>query len=168
MKTQRINSDTIPTYKGTYVLFLSNTKPQKINVGKQGDFLFPSGLLVYDWSAFGSGGLRGRISHHLRVNQKYHWHIDYLLQKMPVGQIIYTETPSRLEHEWAMFLKCIPELSILMKCFGASDCQCASHLFHIPFPIWGNPNRAEIVGRCHEDLSSLAIRSALIKFWMIS
>ena len=132
MKTQRINSDSIPTSKGTYLLFLSNTKSQKINIGKQGDFLFPSGLLVYVGSPFGSGGLRGRISHHLRINRKCHWHIDYLLQKMPVFQVLYTENPSRLEHEWAMLLKSIPELSIPMKRFGASDCQCASHLFHIP------------------------------------
>ena len=74
----------------------------------------------------------GRISHHLRISRKYHWHIDYLLQKMPVFQVLYTEKPSRLEHEWAMLLKGIPELSIPMKRFGASDCQCASHLFHIP------------------------------------
>ena len=73
----------------------------------------------------------GRISHHLRVSRKCHWHIDYLLQKMPVFQVLYTENPSRLEHEWAMLLKSIPELSIPMKRFGASDCQCASHLFHI-------------------------------------
>ena len=132
MKTQRINSDSIPTSKGTYLLFLSNTKSQKINIGKQGDFLFLSGLFVYVGSAFGSGGLRGRISHHLRINRKCHWHIDYLLQKMPVGQIIYPENPSRLEHEWAMLLERIPELNIPMKRFGASDCQCASHLFHIP------------------------------------
>ena len=74
----------------------------------------------------------GRISHHLRVNLKCHWHIDYLLQKMPVFQVLYTENPRRLEHQWAMLLKRIPELSIPMNRFGASDCQCASHLFHIP------------------------------------
>ena len=73
----------------------------------------------------------GRISQHLRVSRKCHWHIDYLLQKMPVFQVLYTENPSRLEHEWAMLLKSIPELSIPMKRFGASDCQCTSHLFHI-------------------------------------
>ena len=99
MKTQRINSDSIPPSKGTYLLFLSNTKSQKINIGKQGGFLFPSGLLVYVGSALGAGGLRGRISHHLRVNRKCHWHIDYLLQKMPVYQVLYIENPSRLEHE---------------------------------------------------------------------
>ena len=132
MKTQRINSDSNPTSKGTCLLFLSNTKSQKINIGKQGDYLILSGLLVYIGSAFGSGGLRGRILHHLKINQKCHWHIDYLLQKMPVGQVLYTENPSRLGHEWAMLLEKIPKLSIPVKRFGASDCQCASHLFHIP------------------------------------
>ena len=132
MKTQRINSDSIPTSKGTYLVFLSNTKSQKIHIGKQGDFLFLTGLFVYVGSAFGSGGLRGRISYHLRKNRKYHWHIDYLLEKLPVGQVLYTENPSRLEHEWAMLLERILELNIPMKRFGASDCQCASHLFHIP------------------------------------
>ena len=74
----------------------------------------------------------GRILHHLRVNRKCHWHIDYLLQKMTVFQVLYTENPSRLEHEWAMLLERISELSIPMKRFGASDFQCDSHLFHIP------------------------------------
>ncbi|MEC8184493.1 MAG: GIY-YIG nuclease family protein [SAR324 cluster bacterium] len=137
MKTQRINSDSIPPSKGTYLLFLSNTKSQKINIGKQGGFLFPSGLLVYVGSALGAGGLRGRISHHLRVNRKCHWHIDYLLQKMPVYQVLYIENPSRLEHKWAMLLERIPKLNIPMKRFGASDCQCASHLFNIPSKYGG-------------------------------
>ena len=51
---------------------------------------------------------------------------------MAICQVLYTENPRRLEHEWAMLLERIPELSIPMKRFGASDCQCASHLFHIP------------------------------------
>ncbi len=153
MKTQRINSDSIPTSKGTYLLFLSNTKSQKINIGKQGDFLFPSGLLVYVGSAFGSGGLRGRISHHLRVNRKCHWHIDYLLQKMPVYQVLYIENPSRLEHEWAMLLERIPELNIPMKRFGASDCQCASHLFHIPFQY----REIQIEQKLKEDVMKISV-----------
>ena len=77
----------------------------------------------------------GRISHHLKINRKCHWHIDYLLQKMPVFQVLYTENPSRLEHEWAMLLERIPELSIPIKRFGASDCRCASNLFHVPSKI---------------------------------
>ena len=153
MKTQRINSDSIPPSKGTYLLFLSNTKSQKINIGKQGGFLFPSGLLVYVGSALGAGGLRGRISHHLRVNRKCHWHIDYLLQKMAAFQVLYTETPSRLEHEWAMLLERIPELSIPMKRFGASDCQCASHLFHIPFQ-YGD---IQIEQKLKEDVMKISV-----------
>ena len=153
MKTQRINSDSIPTSKGTYLLFLSNTKSQKINIGKQGGFLFTSGLMVYVGSALGAGGLRGRISHHLKINRKCHWHIDYLLQKMPVGQIIYTENPSRLEHEWAMLLQRIPELNIPMKRFGASDCQCASHLFHIPYKYGG----IQIEQKLKEDVMKISV-----------
>jgi len=153
VKTQRINSDSIPTSKGTYLLFLSNTKSQKINIGKQRDFLFPSGLLVYVGSALGAGGLRGRISHHLRVNRKCYWHIDYLLQKMPVYQVLYIENPSRLEHEWAMLLERIPELNIPMKRFGASDCQCASHLFHIPFQ-YGD---IQIEQKLKEDVMKISV-----------
>ncbi len=133
MKTQRINSDSIPTSKGTYLFSFPTQNHKKINIGKQGGFLFLFGLLVYVGSAFGSGGLRGRISHHLRINRKCHWHIDYLLQKMHIGQVIYTENPRRLEYEWGMLLERIPELSIPMKRFGESDCQSASHLFHIPY-----------------------------------
>ena len=153
MKTQRINSDSIPSSKGTYLLFLSNTKSQKINIGKQGGFLFPPGLLDYVGSAFGSGGLRGRISHHLRIKRKCHWHIDYLLQKMPVYQVLYIEKPSRLEHEWAMLLERIPKVNIPMKRFGASDCQCASHLFHIPFQ-YGD---IQIEQKLKEDVMKISV-----------
>ena len=152
MKTQRINSDSIPTSRGTYLLFLY-TKSQKINIGKQEDFLFPSGLLVYVGSALGAGGLRGRVSHHLRINRKCHWHIDYLLQKMPVCQVLYTENPSRLEHEWAMLLERIPGLNIPLKRFGASDCQCASHLFHIPFQY----REIQIEQKLKEDVMKITV-----------
>ena len=115
--------------------------------------MFPSGLLVYVGSALGAGGLRGRISHHLRINRKFHWHIDYLLQKMLVCQVLYTENPSRLEHEWAMLLERIPELSIPMKRFSASDCQCASHLFHIPSKYGG----IHIEQKLKEDVMKISV-----------
>ena len=117
------------------------------------DFLFPFGLLVYVGNAFGSGGLRDMISHHLRVNRKCHWHIDYLLQKMPVCQVLYSENPRRLELEWAMLLERILELSIPMKRFGASDCQCASHLFHIPFQY----GEIQIEQKLKEDVMKISV-----------
>ena len=131
MKTQRINSDSIPTSRApTFFSFPTQNHKRSISENRETSCFLPD-----FWSMSGSGGLKGRVSHHLRINRKCHRHIDYLLQKMPVGQIMYTETPSRLVHEWAMLLERIPELNIPMKRFGASDCQCASHLFHIPSKI---------------------------------
>ena len=128
MKTQRINSDSIPTSKGTYLLFLSNTKSQKINIGKQGDFQFTSGLLVYVGSAFGSGGLRGRVSHHLRINRKCHWHIDYLLNDKNAK---ITEVHKFEKEECILNQETCGE--IIVTGFGSSDCKnkCKSHLKYL-------------------------------------
>jgi len=56
--------------KGTYVLILSLDKVTQIEIGKLGTFLFKSGFYTYVGSAFGNGGLRNRLAHHLNISKK--------------------------------------------------------------------------------------------------
>jgi len=71
-------------------------------------------------------GFKARISRHLKSNKKPLWHIDYLLQKAPITDIIIGETKERVECAIAQALSSqfdsIPG-------FGSSDCHCPSHLF---------------------------------------
>jgi len=72
------------------------------------------------------GGFKSRLNRHLRSNKKPHWHIDYLLQKASISEIILCETNDRVECTIAQALSrqfdSIPG-------FGSSDCKCRSHLF---------------------------------------
>ena len=74
------------------------------------------------------GGFASRLRRHLRHEKKVHWHIDYLLQKASVLDIIAAETEHRLECTIAQALagqfESVPD-------FGSSDCCCRSHLFFV-------------------------------------
>ncbi len=118
--------------KGTYILILHLSKPAKLTIGKFGVFDFPAGFYAYVGSAFGSGGLRGRLKHHLSPVTKPHWHIDYLRQAGTICEVWYIISETRHEHQWADALRSMPGASIPAPRFGASDCKCAAHLIRFP------------------------------------
>ncbi len=110
--------------KGSYILLINLPKEQTITVGSRQAQRFPRGYYVYVGSAL--GGIKSRLSHHLKRNKKLHWHIDYLLQKASITDIIIGESGDRIECAIAQALSSqfdsIPG-------FGSSDCKCKSHLF---------------------------------------
>lgn len=116
--------------KGTYLLTLRLSESQPITIGRLGTWTLPIGWYVYVGSAFGSGGLRGRLRHHLTPVRRPHWHIDYLRQAAPVIAIAYAFADHSVEHEWAAALHAFPDARIPIPRFGASDCRCDAHLFH--------------------------------------
>lgn len=85
---------------------------------------FDKGFYAYVGSAM--GGLRGRINRHLRRKKCVRWHIDYLLEKGRVQEVIYAPTDERLECRFAERLECVFRST---PGFGSSDCRCPSHLF---------------------------------------
>jgi Uri superfamily endonuclease len=121
--------------KGTYCLLLKIETPASLTIGRLGTTDFAAGWYAYVGSAFGAGGLRGRLAHHLRTVTKPHWHIDYLRQSAVIGEIWYLADTTVHEHQWAHVLETTPEVSIPLRRFGASDCQCSSHLFYSTMPI---------------------------------
>lgn len=104
----------------------------RLTVGKRGTFAFAAGRYAYVGSAFGAGGLRGRLKHHLAPVQKPHWHIDYLRQAAQLQEVWYMVSDSVQEHDWATALLTLPGASIPVPRFGASDCRCQTHLVHFP------------------------------------
>jgi len=85
---------------------------------------FPHGYYAYVGSAM--GGFKSRLNRHLQGNRKPHWHIDYLLNKASITGIILCETNDRVECTIAQALN---DQFDSITGFGASDCQCRSHLF---------------------------------------
>ena len=118
----------LPDTKGIYLLELELPASRYIEAGKRGSILFKKGIYIYVGSAYGPGGLRGRLGHHLRPAPKPHWHIDYLKQHAPVKKITVFEVHKEYEHEMA--LKLSKEFDVPLPGFGSSGCGCPAHLFY--------------------------------------
>lgn len=104
--------------------------PARLKIGRLGEFDFPAGWYAYVGSAFGSGGLRGRLKHHLSQVKKPHWHIDYLRMAANVHEVWWITSDTVYEHIWSDALRFSPGALTLMSRFGASDCKCLSHLVY--------------------------------------
>jgi len=115
---------------GSYVLLIELCEEGDIVVGALGAIAFPEGFYAYVGSAM--GGLKSRIDYHLREKKHPHWHIDYLLNKAQVIQVIFAQTDRRLECALAQILT--KEIDAIPG-FGSSDCKCKSHLYFEPREI---------------------------------
>ena len=124
--------------KGTYVLLIELPKSLEIQIGRLGRIKFQKGFYAYVGSAL--NGLKQRIDRHLRKDKKFHWHIDYLLDRADVQKVIYAKTSEKMECKIAeSLLKNLLKKNLLKNSkaidvkaidgFGSSDCKCRSHLF---------------------------------------
>nr|WP_204305143.1 GIY-YIG nuclease family protein [Desulfurobacterium thermolithotrophum] len=114
--------------KGTYCLvFKIDDLKFKVRSGRE--FSLKSGYYIYVGSAFGSGGLRKRISRHLKKEKKKHWHLDF----------ISTDSSFKAFEVWVIEdkkVECFLANSIsktekTITGFGSTDCKCPSHLFRV-------------------------------------
>ena len=112
------------TVKGSYILLIALPKQQTITIGSLKAVHFRHGYYAYVGSAM--GGIKSRLSHHLKRNKRPRWHIDYFLEKASLNGIILRWSQSKEECNIAQALSrqfdCVPG-------FGSSDCKCKSHLF---------------------------------------
>lgn len=115
---------------GQYVLLLHLPADEKLAIGKLGTFDFPAGWYAYVGSAFGAGGLVGRVKHHLKPVERPHWHIDYLRQVARLQEIWLSPDHERREQEWVDLMLDIPGATVLIEGFGASDSDRESHLIY--------------------------------------
>ena len=137
--------------KGSYILLIKLPKAQTMTIGSLSDVYFPQGYYAYVGSAM--SGVESRVSHHLNQSKRMHWHIDYLLPKASITDIIIGESEDRVECAIARALSAqfdsIPG-------FGSSDCHCSSHLF---FAAKERQMKSAIV----RTLESLSIQPRLAK-----
>ena len=114
---------------GTYALVFRSDKKAKAQIGRRGHLDIEPGYYIYVGSAFGPGGVRARVSRHVRKTKLKHWHIDYLQGFVtPVfAWCSYEEV--HLEHQWAQSIIEMKDVTAI-KGFGCSDCNCLSHLFY--------------------------------------
>ena len=122
----------LPDEKGTYVLITQVVQMKRLEIGSLGKFDIVPGFYAYVGSAFGPGGLRARIGHHLESTAEPHWHIDYLLQVATPVEVWFTTAHTKLEHHWADLMENAPGFRVPIPRFGSSDYHRsrASHLFY--------------------------------------
>ncbi|MFC2072352.1 DUF123 domain-containing protein [Chloroflexota bacterium] len=117
-------NDSVSEGKGSYILLVELPEEQTIVIGSLKAVHFHRGHYAYVGSAM--GGFKSRLNRHLRVNKRPRWHIDYLLQKASINNIILCETKDTIECTIAQALS---SRFYAIPSFGSSDCKCHSHLF---------------------------------------
>ncbi len=120
--------------KGSYILLIRLSEAETISPGSLAEVHFPGGYYAYVGSAL--SGLESRLNRHLRRDKKRHWHIDYLLPKASITDIIIGETGDR-RPETGDRVECAIARALgsqfdAIPGFGSSDCRCPSHLFFAP------------------------------------
>ena len=121
----------LPEAKGTYVLIAFVPRMKRLEVGRLGAYDIIPGFYAYVGSAFGPGGLRARIQHHLESVAEPHWHIDYLLGHAEPVEVWYALAGRKLEQDLAEVLERSSRWRMPIPRFGASDYHRSrtSHLF---------------------------------------
>ncbi|MDH7601087.1 MAG: GIY-YIG nuclease family protein [Armatimonadota bacterium] len=114
--------------RGAYQLLVKLETDQTITVGHLGTFVFPAGWYVYTGSAM--NGIENRLARHLRRQKRFHWHIDYLLERARLIGYAIKESCVREECELNRRTLSIPGAAVPVVGFGSSDCGCKSHLVH--------------------------------------
>ncbi len=120
----------LPSAPGVYALVLLLEGPLRVEVMGRAWLLEP-GCYVYVGSARGPGGLRARVSRHLRRGKRLRWHVDRLTEAARVEYVVYALAGRECD--------LVPPLEGLgfrhpIPGFGASDCRqgCSSHLLSCP------------------------------------
>lgn len=109
------------------------------------------GIYAYVGSARGPGGLRARISRHLRKRKKERWHVDRILSspRAEVAAVVYAETDEMVE---CLVVERLLEAGFAAPArgLGSSDCRkCPAHFLKAPLGV------AEFIRAAIEALASL-------------
>ncbi len=123
--------NTLPATPGAYGLVIELKRPLRLDIATLGPARLAAGSYLYVGSANGPGGLKARISRHVRRKKKIHWHVDRLTAKGLVSDII--AAPGGNECVLGARALRIPGVTVPVAGFGASDCtHCESHLLLLP------------------------------------
>ena len=119
---------------GAYVLFVELGQMLALSeTSLRSEGLVP-GRYAYCGSAYGPGGLGGRLRRHLRPDKALRWHVDHLTT---AGRIFALGlAPGGQECALVDGLGRRPGVTVPLAGFGSSDCaRCPAHLLRIERPV---------------------------------
>lgn len=121
------DADALPAGQGAYLVFARLHLDLHLMGTRLAGNVLGAGWYVYAGSANGPGGIKSRVSRHLRRDKVLRWHIDQLT--CAAVEVWAAEFPGRSECELAGVLGKAEWLSFPVKGFGSSDCRtCPAHL----------------------------------------
>lgn len=112
--------------KGVYCLLIYLKKKQDIKIGNK-EVTFPKGYYCYVGSALNN--LQKRIERHKSFSKRFHWHIDYFLEKAKILDVKTIKTEKRKECWLNNRVRNLKGKTIMNK-FGSTDCNCETHLHY--------------------------------------
>ena len=120
-----------PGDSGIYCLVLWVPRACRIQLAHRPACDFPPGWYVYTGSA--KRRLLSRLRRHVRRSKTVHWHVDRLRPFARISEIWVRPWAPGSECGTNARLRRLPGATIPCRGFGASDCRCDTHLFHLPY-----------------------------------
>ncbi len=126
--------------RGSYLLIIHLPRDSTIRT-KGKEFFLRRGFYIYVGSAMRN--LKSRIGRHLRREKKKHWHIDFLLEKARIVEVVAIPSSVRLEEELSL---CVARYGEPVEGFGSSDTGVPSNLYRF------EENPSDLIGEMLRDM----------------
>ena len=125
-----IDAPSIPAECGAYVLLVRLRDSLKPGIRTLGDRILEPGTYAYCGSAHGPGGLRARVSRHLRTGKALRWHVDRLTLAGRIEAVAVRVGGRECDLVDALLAR---GATVPIPRFGSSDCRrCPAHLLSLP------------------------------------
>lgn len=118
----------LPGSSGAYILEFHLDDRVVFRAGHLGEVELGPGIIRYYGSARGPGGIRARVTRHLRQqHRKNYWHVDALTSRIQVERVLVA--PGGCECRLVQRDLDSGRWIVAARGFGSSDCRtCQSHL----------------------------------------
>jgi Uri superfamily endonuclease len=122
-----------PSVAGAYVLLIAITDPFEVTWPSKRGTIIEAGRYLYCGSAKGPGGIRARLSRHMRRGKSIRWHVDRLTEVGTVaGAWVFPDGDE------CALVGSLSHLPVPVDGFGSTDCtRCRSHLLAWPSRLGG-------------------------------
>ncbi|MEE2995786.1 MAG: GIY-YIG nuclease family protein [Pseudomonadota bacterium] len=124
-----LNPGALSADGGAYLLYFSVREPVVLPILRLNNPSLDCGTYVYAGSAYGPGGIRARVSRHLRIEKKPHWHVDYLSTCVACARV--EVFPGGNECDLVLDLLRLGG-DTPISAYGSTDCKfCEAHLVRL-------------------------------------
>ncbi|MEI2383790.1 GIY-YIG nuclease family protein [Breoghania sp. JC706] len=120
----------LPEAPGSYVLLIRLSRKRALDMPRLGYPVLLRGWYAYCGSAHGPGGIRARVSRHMRREKVLRWHVDRLT--VAAGEVRAAAFTDRGECDLVATLM-QAGFTVPVPGFGSTDCRvCPAHLLRWP------------------------------------